>query len=91
MTEEQKFQMIHEISMKFMCTPCPETKMLSLAYNASVSEEARALHRESLVVDTCGFGLEDYSWHLEQAGLSAINCTVPSVKDSADGAMRNFF
>ena len=91
MTEEQKFQMIHEISMKFMCTPCPETKMLSLAYNASVSEEARALHRESLVVDTCGFGLEDYSWHLEQAGLSAINCTVPGVKDSADGAMRNFF
>lgn len=72
-----------------MCVADPEVKKLSLSYNAAVSDEARALHKEAIIVDGLADNLEDYNWHLEEAGASAINVTVPGTKDSAGNAMRS--
>ena len=64
MTLEEKYRAVHDLSMKYYCEDTPEAKELSLSYNAGVSEEARAIHRDSIVIDTCSFSLEGYDWHL---------------------------
>ncbi len=86
---ERKFQEVHEWSMKYYCEDTPEAKALSLGYNAAVSDEARRIHRDSIVIDTCSFSLDGYDWHLEQAGLTGLNCTVIGTKDSAGESIRN--
>ena len=75
--------------MKYYCEDTPEAKALSLGYNAAVSDEARRIHRDSIIIDTCSFSLDGYDWHLEQAGLTGINCTVIGTKDSAGESIRN--
>lgn len=87
MTEQERFALIHDVSTRFNCQPNDTAKLLSGAYNAAVSDEANALHQESIIVDACVYGLQDYSWRLEQAGLTAFNCTVPGILDTAEGAM----
>jgi membrane dipeptidase len=42
-----------------------------------VSERARALHDRSIVIDGCSFFLRGYNDRIAQAGLTAINFTVP--------------
>ena len=86
---ERKFQEVHEWRMKYYCEDTPEAKALSLGYNAAVSDEARRIHRDSIVIDTCSFSLDGYDWHLEQAGLTGLNCTVIGTKDSAGESIRN--
>ncbi len=89
MTELERFHLIHKVSASFNCQPNETAKLLSTAYNAAVSEEANALHQESIIVDACVYGFQDYSWRLEQAGLTAFNCTVPGILDNAEGAMKS--
>lgn len=89
MTLEEKFKAVHDLSMKYYCEDTPEAKELSLSYNAGVSEEARVIHRNSIVIDTCSFSLEGYDWHLEQAGLTGLNCTVIGTKDGPGESIRN--
>ncbi|MEY8395385.1 membrane dipeptidase [Lachnospiraceae bacterium 45-P1] len=89
LTEMEKYLRVNDISRRFMCVADPEVKKLSLSYNAAVSDEARALHKEAIIVDGLADNLEDYNWHLEEAGASAINVTVPGTKDSAGNAMRS--
>src|SRR4030067_1494344 len=91
---DKKFQQVNDISRRFMCVADPEIKKLALSYNADISDEARQLHKETLIVDCCANGLEDWNWHLEEAGVSALNLTVPGTHDStgdAMGAIINFF
>lgn len=88
-TLDRKFREVHEWSMKYYCEDTPEAKALSLGYNAAVSDEARRIHRDSIIIDTCSFSLDGYDWHLEQAGLTGINCTVIGTKDSAGESIRN--
>lgn len=87
-TVDQKQKEIFEITKRFYCEDTPEAREISLEYNKGVSDQARKLHKEAIVIDACTFNLEDYGWHLHEAGATAINCTVPDVKDSAGEAMR---
>lgn len=87
--EEQKFKEIFEISKKFACEDTPEVKNMILAINAGVSREAKRIQEESIIIDTCTFSLENYSWNLKEAGSTALNCTVIGTKDGPAYAMRN--
>lgn len=89
MTEAEKYAAIYEISKKFACEDTPEVKEMILKINAGVSEEAKKLNQESIIIDMCTFSLEGYSWNLEESGNTAINCTVIGTKDGAAYAMRN--
>lgn len=51
-----------------------------------VSDEARALHSDSIVIDATSFFCEGYNDMLETGGLTALNLTVPDVEDDAGGA-----
>lgn len=88
LTEQEKYIRVNDISRRFMCVADPEIKKLSLSYNAAVSDEARALQKEAIIVDGLTDNLEDYNWHLEESGASALNLTVPGTKDAAGNAMR---
>lgn len=88
-TLEQKYREMHELSLKYYCEDTPQAKELALRYNAGVSEQARKLHKDSIIIDMCTFSLEGYDWHLEQAGLTAMNCTLIGTKDFAGESIRN--
>lgn len=88
-TPEQINKDIFRLTKQVYCEDSDEVKAISLGYNACVSQAGRALHRRSFIVDTCTFYLEDYGWHLEESGATAINCTVPRARDSAGEAMLN--
>lgn len=81
-------QAIFQTTKRFYCEDREEVQEISRAYNAAVSEEARALHKEAIIIDTCTFNLEDDGWHIQESGVTGINCTVPGVKDSAGDALR---
>lgn len=51
-----------------------------------LTEEARALHRRSIVIDGCSFFLRRYNERIASAGLTAVNFTVPDTNDDAAGA-----
>lgn len=53
-----------------------------------VSEEAFALHRESIVIDATSFFCEGYTDLLERSGVTALNMTVPDIEDDAGGATK---
>lgn len=56
-------------------------------YSREVSEEALALHADAIVIDATSFFLEGHSELLDQAGVTALNLTVPDVEDDAGGAL----
>lgn len=64
-----------------------ENKDYALAINAGVSEEARTIHKDAIIIDACSFYLEAYNWHLEEAGVTALNFTVPGVLDGVEKAV----
>lgn len=66
-----------------------ENKAYALNINAGVTDEARRIHKDAVIIDTCSFYLETYNWHLEQAGVTAMNLTVPGVLDGAEQAVSN--
>lgn len=86
---DEKFREVHELSMKFWCEDTPEAKNDSLSINAKVSDKAKQVHRNALIIDSCSFSLEGFDWHLEEAKATAINCTVIGTKDSACESLRN--
>lgn len=74
--------------MRFYCEDREEVEALSKSYNEGISPEAARIHKESVIIDTCTFNLEGYGWHIRESGVTAINCTVPGVKDTAGDAFR---
>src|SRR5688572_33456403 len=57
-----------------------ETDVMTLSTTRAipeVSDRARALHNRSIVIDGCSFFLRGYNERIREAGLSAINFTVP--------------
>jgi membrane dipeptidase len=56
--------------------------------SASVSEEARRIHDDSIVIDGCTFFCEGYNDQLAQAGVTALNLTTPDVEADAGWAVR---
>jgi membrane dipeptidase len=73
---------------RFYCEDNPAIKQKALEINRAITPEARVLHRESVVIDACTFFLEDYNWHLEESGATALNCTVPGVMDGRGEAVK---
>lgn len=73
---------------QFYCEDREEVQEISRSYNRDVTEQAKRVHSEAVIIDTCTFNLEDYGWHLQESGVTAINCTVPGVKDTAGDAFR---
>jgi len=90
MTEKTETEIFEEISAMgriLALEDRPEIKEMILAINDKVSDEAKALHEESIIIDTCTFSLERYAWNLEASGMTAMNCTVPLTKDGAGAAV----
>ena len=88
-TVDQNYAELNELSRQFYCENNPEVKELTLKFNENVSESAREILKNSIVIDSCSFHLEGYNWQLEEGGITAINCTVPGSFDRAGLAVRN--
>ena len=59
-----------------------------MEYSRPVSEEALALHHDSIVIDATSFFCEGHTELLETAGVTALNMTVPDIEDDAGGATK---
>ena len=88
-TDDQIFSEIKYARRKYYLEDSVESREMAQANNATVSDEARRIHKEAICIDTCTFYLESYNWILENSGITGLNCTVPGVQDSAGDAMRN--
>lgn len=60
---------------------------MNYEYSRQVSDEALELHADAIVIDATSFFLEGHSDLLDQAGVTALNLTVPDVEDDAGGAL----
>lgn len=88
--ERQIFEEISKLSRQYHCEDREEVRDMVLGFNKDVSEEAKRIHREALIIDTCTFNLEQDNWALQASGVTGLNCTVPGTKDTATEAMRCF-
>jgi len=59
-----------------------------MGFSAPVSEEAKKLHYDSIVIDGCTFFCEGYNDQLAQAGVTVLSVTTPDVEDDAGGAAK---
>jgi len=57
-------------------------------FSTPVSEEAKKLHYDSIVIDGTTFFCEGYGDHFAQAGVTALNITVAYPDDDIDGAVK---
>lgn len=87
MTEDQKWELIGRIEEQWRATDDPEFKAMVLACNQDVSEKAKLLHKESIIIDACTFNVVRYGW-LQEAKATALNCTVPGVFDGPGEAFK---
>jgi membrane dipeptidase len=65
----------------------PEKGDELMKFSAPVSEEAKKLHYDSIVIDGTTFFCKGYGDHFAQAGVTALNITVPDPDDDIDGAV----
>ncbi len=84
---DELFESAFDFAKRFYCEDNPEIKKMVLKINESVSDRARELHKDAIVIDACTFFLETYNWHLHASGATAINCTVPLTMDSTGAAV----
>ncbi len=87
---DKVYDEVYQIAVDTWCHDNPEVKELTFKYNSKVSEEAKRIHKESIIIDNCSFGLENDNWHIAESGLTAVNCTVTAPTDNIEGAVRNF-
>lgn len=59
-----------------------------MTFSRPVSDDARSLHRESIVIDATSFFCEGHNDMLEAGGLTALNLTVPDIEDDAGEATK---
>lgn len=77
MRMDELFNSVFDFAKSFYCEDNPDVKEMVLKINDSVSDEAKLIHEQAIVIDTCTFFLETYNWQLHASGATAINCTVP--------------
>ena len=87
---DKVYDEVYRLAVDTWCYDNPAVKELTLQYNSQVSEQARKLHEESIIIDNCSFGLENDNWYIAESGLTAVNCTVTAPTDNIEGAVRNF-
>lgn len=90
MTIDQVYRETGRLSRIFMMEDREEVRDLLLSFNEGISDEARRIHQEAIIIDTCTFNLERDNWALQASGVTGLGCTVPGTKDSAGEAMRCF-
>lgn len=88
MTVEEQEKIAQDAMYRFYCVDDETNKAHALKANEIASPEARRILREAIYVDGCGFWLEEYNWMLEEAGVTAVNLTVPLVLDGLGEAVR---
>ena len=66
-TNAEKWRDIQDILMRVYCSDDPEHKKVVIAANEGVSEEARKLHEESIVIDGCETSLHRANWTTDMA------------------------
>ena len=84
-TNAEKWRDIQDILMRVYCSDDPEHKKVVIAANECVSEEARKLHEESIVIDGCETSLHRANWTTDMAGVTALHLTIPTVFDNDPG------
>jgi membrane dipeptidase len=82
MTDREK---LYQYFMSYWCEDDPEIRALVTSWNENISDEAKKLHDECIIIDGCTFYIESYNWQLQQAKPTALNLTVPSVFDPSSG------
>lgn len=87
MTEEQVWDAVNLLFKTSFCEDREEVKEMILSYNDGVSDEARTILKEALVVDGLDCSVENYGWIIEASGASSLNCTVPGTCDSTGQAV----
>ncbi|MBU2513577.1 dipeptidase [bacterium] len=60
-----------------------------MAFSREVSEKARELHDDSIIIDGCSFFCEGYNDNLRASGLTALNITVPHPSDDVEAAVKH--
>ncbi|MCP4754986.1 MAG: peptidase M19 [Proteobacteria bacterium] len=59
-----------------------------MAFSKELSDEARRIHDDAVVIDGCSFFCEGYNDNLAASGLTALNITVPMPSDDVGEAVR---
>lgn len=59
-----------------------------MPYSIEVSDEAKKLQNDSIIIDGCSFFCEGYDENLKASGITALNITVPDTSADADGAIK---
>lgn len=88
MTEDEKVKIAQDAIYRFYCVDDEVNKEYALKANEIASVDARRILAESIYVDGCGFWLEEPNWMLEEAGVTAVNFTVPLVLDDIGAAVK---
>lgn len=59
-----------------------------MSYTTEVSDEAKKIHFDSVIIDGCSFFCEGYNDNLKESGITALNITVPDTSADVEGAVR---
>ena len=85
-TNRSTKEILYEYFMTYWCGDDAENRNLVKKWNAEISDEAKALHDECIIIDGCSFNIETYNWQLQEGRPTALNMTIPMVHDpSASG------
>ena len=80
-------ELLKKYFMSYWCEDDPDNRALVTSWNKAISEEAKKLHEECIIIDGCTFYIESYNWQLQQARPTALNLTIPSVFDPSAGGV----
>ncbi len=60
-----------------------------MGYPEHVSDEARRIHEDAIIIDACSFFLEGYNESIGASGITALNITVPDTSDDSGEAVKH--
>ncbi len=60
-----------------------------MGYPEHVSDEARRIHKDAIIIDACSFFFEGYNESIEASGITALNITVPDTSDDSGEAVKH--
>lgn len=89
MTVKERKELLYDYYMKYWCTDDEDNRKTALAWNAAISDEAKKLHEECIIIDGCAFNLETYNWQLQAAKPTALNMTIPQVYDPSASSIQH--
>ena len=89
--DEEMWKQMCRDGYNFWCNEDTELREISQKINEKISDRARELHKEAIVIDACTFYMEEYEWRLEESGATAVCLTIPDCfVNEASHAMKRF-